>query len=76
MVGKGGSQVGPVLLPEVPVGLQTGTQPGWKRGSEAPRQHAIWTLVTQSSQTQWSEPDTGGGLNLSNRVPSSRNNYK
>lgn len=32
---KGGSQVGPVLLPVVPVGLRLGTQPEWKRPLEA-----------------------------------------
>ena len=32
---KGGSQVGPVLLPVVPVGLRPGTQPEWTRPLEA-----------------------------------------
>ena len=35
---KGGSQVGPVLLPVVPVGLRPGTQPEWTRPLEAPGQ--------------------------------------
>jgi len=51
---KGGSQVGPVLLPVVPVGLRPGTQPEWTRPLEA-----LGSIrsgrVTQSSQTQWSE---------------------
>ncbi len=32
---KGGSQVGPVLLPVVPVGLRPGTQPEWKSPLES-----------------------------------------
>ena len=39
-------------------------------------QHPMWALVTQSSQTQWFEPDTSGDLSLRNSLPSSRNEYK